>query len=96
MHDTSDDKQTVGVIQKVTPFAQNVDLDLCPLHGLPSVPSPTRPMRVENSLNSDDMNGINNEVASLSGIVKTYMLSVDYPHDITLEIINRFCRVPIK
>ena len=87
-YDTSDDEKIAPVIQKITSFASNVNLDLCPLHGLPSVPSPTRPMRVENSVNIDDMNGINQEV--------TFMLSAGYPHDITLEIINRFCMVPIK
>ena len=95
-YETSDDDTTVPVIPKVTPFVSNVNLDLCPLHGLPSVPSPIRPMRVENAVNIDDMNWTYKEVTSLCDIVKTYMLLADYPYDITLEIINRFCMEPIK
>ena len=37
-----------------------------------------------------------NEIPNLQDTVKTYLLSGEYPHDITLEMINRFCSVPLK
>ena len=97
IYDTSDDDQAPPIVQRVIPFISNGNSDLCPLHGLPSVPPVPdliNPMRVENEENN--MNGMNEEVTSLCDIVKTYMLSEDYPPEISLEMINRFCNVPIK
>ena len=65
----------------------------CPIHG--NAVDSTQNANVRN-INSSAMNGINEEVTSLCDIVKTYLLSSDYTHDIDLPMINRFCSVPIK
>ena len=65
----------------------------CPIHG--NAVNNTQNANVRN-INLSTMNGINEEVTSLCDIVKTYLLSSDYPHDIDLPMINRFCSVPLK
>ena len=65
----------------------------CPIHG--NAVDNTQNANVRN-INLSAMNGINEDVTSLCDIVKTYLLSSDYPHDIDLTMINRFCSVPIK
>ena len=54
----------------------------CPVHGKQNV--------------SDPVTTDGNELLSLQDTVKTYLLSSEYPHNITLEMINRFCSVPLK
>ena len=65
----------------------------CPIHG--NALDIIHDVNVRNITNPV-MNRINEEVTSLCDIVKTYLLSPDYPHDIDLPMIDRFCSVPIK
>ena len=79
--------------------------DVCPIHGLP-VPElewdkrdtdplttvETEPITPTQSIMNDE----NAELPCLLDLVKTFLLSADYPHDIDLDMINRFCNVPLR
>ena len=71
-------------VATITPLEHVADITsaTCPIHGIQNVPNPVM---------TDG-----NKLLSLQDTVKTYLLSSDYPHDITLDMINRFCSVPLK
>ena len=72
-------------IATVTPVEKTADdtQNVCPVHGL------------QNVFDANMIDG-NDSVISLQAIVKTYLLSSEYPHDISLDMINRFCSAPLK
>ena len=75
---------TTKQVAAITPVEHVADntTDVCPIHGLQNV--------------FDTIMTDGNEVNSLQDTVKTFLLSSDYPHDISLEMINRFCSVPLR
>ena len=81
-----DDQVVVPEVQvaTITPIEQVAETSngVCPVHG------------TQNIFDTNMIDG--NELPNLQDTVKTYLLSGDYPHDITLEMINRFCAVPLK
>ena len=82
----AEDQVVIPEVQVATikPIEQVIDTSngVCPVHG------------TQNVFDTDMTDG--NEMPNLQDIVKTYLLSEDYPQDITLEMINRFCAVPLK
>ena len=83
--DIEDQSVTPAVqIATITPIEHVADntSSVCPVHGMQNV--------------FDTVMTDGNEIHSLQDTVKTFLLSSEYPHDITLEMINRFCSVPLK
>ena len=82
----AEDQSVVPEVQvaTITPIEHVADTSngVCPVHG------------TQNIFDTNMTDG--NDIPNLQDIVKTYLLSGEYPHDITLEIINRFCAVPLK
>ena len=81
--------------------------DVCPIHGLPvPVPElewdkrdtdPIATVETEPAIPAQlIMNDENVELPCLLDLVKTFLLSADYPHDIDMDMINRFCNVPLR
>ena len=65
----------------------------CPVHGV--VTEPIENVTVRNT-KTHTADVVKEDVPSLCDLVKTYLLSSNYPEVIDLPMINRFCNVPLK
>ena len=86
-------------------FHADTSPGVCPVHGVPT-PLPeiewdnrdTDPITtVETDTDLPAKPIMNDEnVPCLLDLVKTFLLSADYPHDIDMDMITRFCNVPLR
>ena len=65
----------------------------CPVHGV--VTEPIENVTVRNT-KTHTVDVVKEDAPSLCDLVKTYMLSSNYPEVIDLPMIDRFCNVPLK